>query len=132
MTRSGAYDELVPLVAAHGTDNDSATASTHAAVFAPSGSATHVPPPAAHASSQLWPSAPSCQATPVFPQWASARGAKGGDGGRGGGMGGDGCRGGEVGGDGGEAGGGGGYGGGSGDGETPVHGQKRWTEEEVW
>ena len=89
---------------AHVTENDSATASTHAAVAAPSGSATHVPPPAAHASSQLWPSAPSCQATPVFPQWASARG------GEGGGAGGNGGNGGRAG----------------GDGETPAHGQKRW------
>ena len=53
---------------AHVTENDSATASTHADVFAPSGSATHVPPPAAHASSQLWPSAPYCQMAPVAPQ----------------------------------------------------------------
>ena len=86
---------------AHVTENDSATASTHAAVLAPSGSATHVPPPAAHASSQLWLTAPSCQEMPVFPHWASARGASGG-GSSGGGEGGDG-----------------------GDGETPAHGQKR-------
>ena len=52
-----------PAVSVQVTENDSATASTHAAVLAPSGSATHVPPPAAHASSQLWPRAPSCQAT---------------------------------------------------------------------
>ena len=56
------------------TENDSATASTHAAVLAPSGSATHVPPPAAHASSQLWPSAPSCQMAPEAPQAQSPPG----------------------------------------------------------
>ena len=113
--QDGATDEVVPRVDAHVTENDSATASTHAAVLASSGSATHVPPPAAHASSQLWPSAPSCQATPVFPQWASARGARGGAGGAFGGAGGD----------------GGGVGGDGGDGETPAHGQTRWYEEVV-
>ena len=97
VTRAGAPDQLVPFVDAHVTENDSATASTHAAVLAPSGSATHVPPPAAHASSQLWPGAPSCQATPVLPHWASA--APGASGGLGGGDGGDGGEGGDGGGE---------------------------------
>ena len=70
----GAHDTLHPAVYAHVTENDSATASTHAAVLAPSGSATHVPPPAAHASSQLWPSAPYCQMAPVAPQAQSPPG----------------------------------------------------------
>ena len=59
---------------AHVTENDSATASKHASVAAPSGSATHVPPPAAHAPSQLWPSAPYSQMAPVAPQAQSPPG----------------------------------------------------------
>ena len=70
----GATDMLDLRVDAHVTENDSATASTHASVLAPSGSATHVPPPAAHASSQLWPSAPSCQMMPVAPHAQSPPG----------------------------------------------------------
>ena len=74
LQKSGAYDELDSPVDAHVTENDSATASTHAAVLAPAGSATHVPPPAAHASSQLWPRDPNCQMTPVAPQAQSPPG----------------------------------------------------------
>ena len=74
VTKYGAYEELLPYVDAHVTENDSASASTHAAVLAPSGSATHVPPPPAHASSQLWPSAPYCQMAPVAPQAQSPPG----------------------------------------------------------
>ena len=90
---------------AHVTENDAATASTHADVLAPSGrTLTHVPPPApaAHASSQLWWSVPSRQVTPVLPHAQSPPGWWGGSGG--------GDRG-----DGGEG----------GDGEKPAHGQKR-------
>ena len=58
--------------------------SVRATVLAPAGKvATQDPPPAAHTASQLCSSAPSCQATPVLPHWASARGANGGDGGMG-------------------------------------------------
>ena len=72
-----------------------------------------MPPPAAHVSLQLWPSAPYCQMTPLFPQEASARGAKGGTDGGGG-------SGGRGGGSGGEDGGGDG---------VMSHGQTRWSWE---
>ena len=78
----GARPALDSFVHVQFTENNSASATAHASVFEPSGSvATHVPPPAAHTSSQCWPSAPSRQTTPLFPQEASARGASGGAGG---------------------------------------------------
>lgn len=109
------------------TENDSASACTQASVAAPAGSATHEPPPDAQTSSQLCVHliAPSCQATPALPHWASAPGASGGAGGGDGEDGGDGGDGGSEGGGGGDGGGeGGGDGGGEGD-QRPAHGQKR-------
>ena len=71
------------------------TASMHSAVLAPAGrEATHVPPPAAQALSQLWPFAPSCQEMPLLPHAQSPPGRCGGSGdvgGRGGGGGGNGA-----------------------------------------
>ena len=72
----------------------------------------HVPPPAAQASSQFWPNAPSCHAMPSLPHSTSARGASGGAGGAGGDGGGS----------------GGSSGGSGGDGEIPEHGQNRRIE----
>ena len=55
----GADGSLVPLVVSHVTENDSASVSTHVAVFAPSGSVdSHWPPLWKHASLQSWPLAP--------------------------------------------------------------------------
>ena len=72
--KNGADDQSYPDVSGHVTENDSATASTHSDVFAPDGRATHVPPPVAQASSQLWPSEPNCHETPEFPQAQSPPG----------------------------------------------------------
>ena len=112
----------------------------HSSVSVPDGRASHVPPAAAHASSQFSPELPGAerrQRSPVLPHlasgsasggWLGRSGLGGWIGGElGGGDGGDGGRLGDGGGavGGGGAGDGGNAGGCGGDGEMPAHGQKR-------
>ena len=99
--------------------NEAATVSVHSAVFMFDGRPTHKLPFVAHASSQLWPDAPSCHST--LPLQTLIDGVEGGSGGDGGGVGGGGS-----GGEGGEGGGSGGSGGsGGGLGGAGMQGQRR-------